>query len=532
MKSFASLVLLVVLSLVPLRALAAPEPVAAKVYVGEGGIEVTVVQLKEPDKFLIQVTGSRSSFDGLVLPYKVDSTGLVYTTSWRGAGYSFLVGDTGRGTTTYKVHAPSDVRVGRPVTYNEARTKLVKLGELVARHEKQQKDGTLDRFARFNRADEEAANDQDLAEATKSFHEDCQTNVPVAIAWSGIDDQLLKSISISGYCSSPVAAMQWLCRKSPAARAEIQAKVKKVTCQFGKEQKAELDAQGTLLWMTYKGAANGEEVAKKYWEGYPVAGPYGQAPDKDNGELPYWGQLKTLGERILLEDASVCSDGKSAFVLSSPGENNWRSLYYGDGKTFARIPRPNLFVQDYFLDPRQWNPEANSNARGNDMRRYSSVRFNTDKKTCTVQCGTRKTELKLLDAKATAELLRGAKFTGPLQKRQPHVLTRDDQGVYYYVDRGVRPDTQNNFKLYIGARGSLKPKAMTNVVADSQGEIFTTKSGALRLIIGPGGKESSWVSGKKVTKLTPIPVEQNLNVIYNDLGVYTGQRLGTPCDDL
>jgi hypothetical protein len=54
----------------------------------------------------------------------------------------------------------------------------------------------------------------------------------------------------------------------------------------------------------------------------------------------------------------------------------------------------------------------------------------------------------------------------------------------------------------------------------------------LRFIAGPGGSESSWVQGKKVTRLTAIPVEQNLQVIYNDLDVYRGQRLGTPCDDL
>lgn len=28
-----------------------------------------------------------------------------------------------------------------------------------------------------------------------------------------------------------------------------------------------------------------------------------------------------------------------------------------------------------------------------------------------------------------------------------------------------------------------------------------------------------------------VPVGQNLDVIFVELGVYTGQRLGTPCDD-
>jgi hypothetical protein len=29
-----------------------------------------------------------------------------------------------------------------------------------------------------------------------------------------------------------------------------------------------------------------------------------------------------------------------------------------------------------------------------------------------------------------------------------------------------------------------------------------------------------------------LPLEENRIMIYTDLGVYTGQRLGTPCDDL
>ena len=167
-----------------------------------------------------------------------------------------------------------------------------------------------------------------------------------------------------------------------------------------------------------------------------------------------------------------------------------------------------------------------------DWRLISAVEIEVEKKSCAVRCGAKRTELKMLDAKAAGDLLRAAKFTAPLHKRKPHVLTRDDKGVYYYVDRGNTPETEKDFKLYKGKRGNMKLLAMTNVVADSQGEIFSTKSGSLRFIAGPGGSQSSWVHGKKVTKLTAIPVEENLQVIYNDLNVYRGQRLGFPCDDL
>jgi hypothetical protein len=71
---------------------------------------------------------------------------------------------------------------------------------------------------------------------------------------------------------------------------------------------------------------------------------------------------------------------------------------------------------------------------------------------------------------------------------------------------------------------------MTNVVSDSQGDIFTTKKGELRLVLGK--KQSKWIAGKKETELTSLPLEDNRIMIYRDLGVYTGQRLGTPCDDM
>ena len=69
---------------------------------------------------------------------------------------------------------------------------------------------------------------------------------------------------------------------------------------------------------------------------------------------------------------------------------------------------------------------------------------------------------------------------------------------------------------------------MTNVVADSKGEIYATKRGELRFITATDA--ASWVNGNTKTELTIVPVEDNVPMIYRDLGVYEG-TLGTPCDD-
>ena len=79
------------------------------------------------------------------------------------------------------------------------------------------------------------------------------------------------------------------------------------------------------------------------------------------------------------------------------------------------------------------------------------------------------------DAKK-ALLLGKATFEPPLHKRAPHHLARDDGGRYFYVDKGNTSDTEKNFRLFVGPKGAMKLQKMTNAVADTEGEIFTTKS--------------------------------------------------------
>jgi len=382
------------------------------------------------------------------------------------------------------------------------------------------------------RAARHAAHDVELANAAKSLNTACGTTITASIVWSSISDEQLGAYSISSYCANPLSAMQRLC-ESPGLRVAIQTMVKQMSCQFGAELKLDLDSKGTLSFSTAAGSSNLEEFAKAYWEGMAIPPSLGTPLSVKSPEPPPWGQLNTFGEQAQLEATNVCSDGKAAFVVLAPDRQILYRMYYGDGKKFARVPPPaGRLSGSSFFDPRVSNPNANPNFRGLDMRTYSSVELDTKKKTCVVQCGTRRADLKLLEPKAARDLLSAAVFGPPLHGYKPHVLTRDDRGFYYYVDRGNTPLTEKKFRLFAGLRGKLKLQPLTNIVSDSQGDIFSTKSGSLRFIAGPGGAQSSWVQGKKVTPLTAIPVADNFGLIYNDLGVYASERLGTPCDDL
>ncbi len=146
-----------------------------------------------------------------------------------------------------------------------------------------------------------------------------------------------------------------------------------------------------------------------------------------------------------------------------------------------------------------------------------------------VQCFDRKTALTELAAADKAKLLAKAQFVAATWDRRAYALARDNTGIYWYVDRGIG-EKAKQFRVFMGPRGQLKPMPLVNVVSDSEGDVFATKQGTLRLVIGKG--ESLWTKGKSEQKLLLLPIEDNRQLIYTDLGPYLGQRLGSPCDDL
>lgn len=152
----------------------------------------------------------------------------------------------------------------------------------------------------------------------------------------------------------------------------------------------------------------------------------------------------------------------------------------------------------------------------------------------TVYCGDRETPLIEVSDKERERILSKAQFKKPLWTRNAYALARDDDGVYYYVDRLDEANGGGGFRLYRGRKGKLTLQKMKDVVHDSGGDIFATSTGDLRLIMDQ--EKSTWVArGKKKderTDLKVLPVIDNRGLIYGELGVYSDQRLGTPCDDL
>ena len=169
-----------------------------------------------------------------------------------------------------------------------------------------------------------------------------------------------------------------------------------------------------------------------------------------------------------------------------------------------------------FWDPRQRSSEGDAS-------------WTKESGKLVVECGDRKTTFdKTPDGK---KIVDGAKFFQQLWPRKAYALVRDTSGRYYYVDTLRTPENSKAFRLFVGPKGAMKLAKMTNVVSDSEGDVFSTASGDLRLILGK--KDSSWIAGGGTPrKLLWVPIEDNIAMIYDDLGVYTGERFGTPCDEL
>jgi hypothetical protein len=229
---------------------------------------------------------------------------------------------------------------------------------------------------------------------------------------------------------------------------------------------------------------------------------------------------------------TIWSDGKKHYLALAMTTDSDKPVFWSaDGKDFyqMRIVGGGSEGDDAHLkklDRVFWEPRV-------DAPYKASYAYEKDDKGATkfeVQCGERHVRLTPLAAAEATALVGAAKFYKPRWNHYAYSLARDNTGRYYYVYNVREPEHAKNFRLWAGMKGAMKLQKMTNVVSDSEGDIFSTKTGSLRLILDK--HETTWVQNAKKTKLVFLEPSDNHIMIYTDLGVYTGEPLGTPCDDL
>lgn len=217
----------------------------------------------------------------------------------------------------------------------------------------------------------------------------------------------------------------------------------------------------------------------------------------------------------------VYTDGKKHYLVLQVEKEKVLpdAAYYGDGKAFYKLRSPGGGGDRDAWSMSLWEPRTTQGRAAVDYKE-GNVK---------IDCMDRSTAVTQLKAEEAKALVDGAAFYPSRWTRLPYLLARDDKGIYYFVDMLRDVPGKKDMKLYIGPRGKLKPQQMTNIVSDSMGDIFSTKTGELRLVAN--ADEMKWVAGKAESKLTRVPVEDIHVLIYTDLGVYERMPLGTPCDD-
>jgi hypothetical protein len=490
-----------------------------KVFSGKNGEQVAVIPLLPPEeqKAILLVQGTESELDGKVLPYTIEKNGddVRYVTQVHGRRYVtvYLHVSGGGSRRNYYLNVPGR-RDDVAVNFDDARTQALKPQDVYAQHQKQMSSGAFTKYMAFDRKDEQGQAETSLKSTVDLLNRTCGAQTTAHVDWKSISDEQMKQYSIPSFCSAPLDSLRRLCDSSPEAKKIVQTRVKDVTCRFGDALKVELAAD-RLTWTTATDASNQEDFATKYFT--------------DNLESTH-GNGEKLAARMVLEKLRVCTDGKGHYVVLRPDEKRGSTLDYGDGKRFVKVPdAPWGLSGGFFLEPRFYNKTMNHSFRGLDMGLYSEVDMSDEKGTCEVRCGERTIAFSRVPADEAEKMVAAATFEPNPQKYVPYALLRDQAGRYYYVEKGFQEEDRN-FRIHIGPKGSLKLQQMKDVVADSKGEIFSTKKGDLRLLVDREAP-SSWIEKAKKVELRAVPIEENMPLIYNELGVYTGARLGTPCDD-
>lgn len=222
---------------------------------------------------------------------------------------------------------------------------------------------------------------------------------------------------------------------------------------------------------------------------------------------------------IVLQDAR----GGTYVVMTQRGGD--AHAFYGTGKTlYEQVIGSRSFNEDAWSFA-MWAPRVAGS-------RNSSVVYRQDK-TYALFCGDAETGLTQLTGDKAKAVLDKSAFLSPALVRRARLFARDDSGVYYLVDALLDRYGGKGFRVFVGKKGGMKQVPLTDIASDTAGEVFSTKSGDLRLATDQNdsaNKSAVWIKGEKRTQLVVLDTTANSAVIYGELGVYS--FVGTPCENL
>ena len=244
------------------------------------------------------------------------------------------------------------------------------------------------------------------------------------------------------------------------------------------------------------------------------------AAQKKPGEKP-----KPIDAKKVADKLEVYRDDAGMYYVSpklgafADDKEQW--VFFGDGKAMYQQRIVGYGSDGKGIDWSVWSPRVKG-------MQQAGLNLQAAKPyaQCTQKDKKPLTQLTVDEAKA---FFARATFLPPLWQRQAHFLARDDDGTYFFVDRYQDDYGGKGFRVFSGQKGAMKELAMTNVVSDSAGEIYATKSGDLKIVTEGEAGKAYWKKGATKNELIVLDLFANRYLIYRELGIY-GQ-LGIVCDD-
>ena len=243
----------------------------------------------------------------------------------------------------------------------------------------------------------------------------------------------------------------------------------------------------------------------------------------DDDPKPTPVDIKTLRDKLLVFQDKA---GGTYVVYPTPASGEDAKVFYGTGKQLYEQINTGRSRNGDAWSLATWAPRIAETRPASIMRKDDG----TFLRWCDGKDDAVLTEITGDKAKA---ILDKYAFLSPALVRRPHLLARDDSGVYYYVDRLDKAHGGKGYRVFVGKKGGMKQLALTDVASDSAGQVFSTKTGDLRLVNTTENQatpQTKWVKGEKKTDLIKLDTDVNSPLIFKDLGIY--KFTGTLCDNI
>lgn len=473
-----------------LRVSAVKEP---RAFSTAAGVRIEIVPL-EPiadsatrAPLLIRMTGVRDELDGVVMLARENEKGYISVTI-RGEPRMLVYNEKRSNKRSgWYYRAQTDGYGGAPLDVADATT--IDPESLMQRYQRQAESGLNERLSPSDRATREKEQMASLqGDLASEEYQSCGP-LRIAVDWSTVADHWFDEFGIASACSADLRFINDFCTRFPNRIPEIRA-LSDMTCVFDGMPDSNVET------MPRRGKGGLILAPQIYY----------------STERPVIAHL-----RALFGETQQVLRGKNVTFIARDEGGTRQMLYSGKGNTFYPIGE----LSDNTGVTRR---DVNIGAKHVAVKR--------DGGTWSLECEEEVEPLEFLEGAARDSVLKSAKFESkPLWRREPYFLGRDTRGTYYYVDRFSEEFGGKRYRVFTGRRGQMKVSKLKAVVEDTEGTLFSTEAGDLRLVVHRPDSKATWIRGRRKSDLTPVNVVSNAPLIYDELGAYFGENLGSPCGD-